>query len=113
MSKPGSKKIRISVVIAVVLFVLFIVAMSIPWSYGPPGTTRIILDHTNGIYVAPPCFDQANVTNNLTESTWAKARERGYRSESTCTSEVMEPAFGTLWSRLWQATGIKASPWAW
>ncbi|SEL96527.1 hypothetical protein SAMN04488688_107134 [Paenibacillus sp. cl141a] len=73
----------------------------------------MILDHTLQVYVAPPCFNDAGLTNNLSETTWDKVKERGYEPESACTSEQMKPVTYTTWNKIKELAGLSPSPWAW
>lgn len=92
----------------IVLFIFFF-----PLPFHPPGDTRIILDHTLRVYVAPPCFNDAALTNYLTETTWSKAREKGYEPESACTAERMKPTESTIWNKLREMAGLIPSSWRW
>ncbi|GIQ65960.1 hypothetical protein PACILC2_45280 [Paenibacillus cisolokensis] len=73
----------------------------------------MILDHTLQVYVAPPCFNDADLTNYLTETTWNKVAERGYEPESACTAEMMKPVARTMWNKVRELAGFIPSPWAW
>lgn len=94
-----------------IILALFFFLVPIP--FGPPGDLRIILDHTLDVYIAPPCFEQSNATNYLTETTWKNAREKGYRPESACTATLLQPAAATLWSKLQESLGIIPGSWSW
>lgn len=85
----------------------------VPLPLAPPGGTRIVLDHTQQVYIAPPCFEQAGATNYLTETTWAEAQQKGYDAESACTAELMQPVATPGWQRLWQLSGAGATAWDW
>lgn len=95
----------------ILLFVMFMVLVPLP--FHPPGDTRMILDHTLQVYAAPPCFDDAGLTNNLSETTWNKASEKGYKPESSCTAEQMKPVVDTTWNKIMEMVGITRSPWTW
>ncbi|MFC3771727.1 hypothetical protein [Paenibacillus sp. GCM10012303] len=93
--------------------ILLLFVFLVPLPFQPPGNTRMILDHTHKVYVAPPCFNGAVLTNYLTETTWNKVIEKGYRPESACTAEKMEPVARTMWNKVWELAGFIPSPWAW
>ncbi|MCM3749737.1 hypothetical protein M3223_20500 [Paenibacillus pasadenensis] len=94
------------VFIAVIVFI-------IPFSFEPPGGTRMVADHTNQTYIAPPCFDEANLTNNLAEVDWSWVKESGYKADSACTSDKLATAKETLGEKFAQLLGLSKSPWAW
>ena len=81
-------------IILIAFIVLFLgIGLLVPISQTAPDNTRIILDHTLQVYVSPPCFDQAELTNFLEETTLAQARNVGYDVESTCTeASLVAPA---------------------
>ncbi|KHF41777.1 hypothetical protein [Halalkalibacter okhensis] len=69
---------------------LLIIGLVVPITVTAPDDTRVILDHTNKVYSAPACFDQADLTNNLEETTLKFAQELEYVSESSCTEEQLK-----------------------
>ena len=83
----------------------------VPLPFGPPGDTRIIVDHTLRTYIAPSCFNQAEVTNHLSELTWTDAQQRGYAPESACTSDALQPVRTTIIGKTLQNIGVLPSPW--
>lgn len=91
---------------------LLLFFFAVPMSFQPAGDARIILDHTLRVYIAPPCFEQAEATNYLTETTWDEARESGYRPESDCTADKLKPTELTLWDRIQEMAGLVPPPWS-
>ncbi|MFC8688937.1 hypothetical protein [Brevibacillus porteri] len=87
--------------------------LSIPVEAGPSADTRIILEHTNKTYISPPCYEQANKTNNLAEADIQKAQELNYQPESSCTANSLAPIKQPIASVLAVNLGIKQSPWDW
>lgn len=81
---------------SIILFVGMAVFFYLPFSFSPSESTRIILDHDKETYIAPPCFNQAQATNYLEETTWGKARESSYESNSVCTKEALNSKKVTL-----------------
>lgn len=87
--------------------------LSIPVEAGPSPDTRIILEHTNKTYISPPCYEQANKTNNLAEADIQKAQELNYQPESSCTANSLAPIKQPIASLLAVNLGIKQSQWNW
>nr|WP_100372535.1 hypothetical protein [Bacillus sp. FJAT-45037] len=54
-----------------------------------PNDERVIIDHTKKVYSAPECYDNADLTNNLEETTYQYANDLNYEVESSCTSEAL------------------------
>ncbi|NRR05724.1 hypothetical protein HP570_26290 [Brevibacillus sp. RS1.1] len=87
--------------------------LSIPVEAEPPPDTRVILEHTNKRYISPPCYEQANKTNNLAEADIRKAQELNYQPESSCTANSLAPIKQPIASVLAVNLGIKQSHWDW
>lgn len=96
---------------ALTVILLFIVLVPLP--YPPSGDTRMILDHTLQVYVAPPCFTNDGFTNFLSETTWAEVKKTDYKPESACTEDKLQPVKRTIWNRVLEAAGLVPSPWKW
>ncbi|WP_088102394.1 hypothetical protein [Halalkalibacter urbisdiaboli] len=69
---------------------LVVLGFSIQTTVFPAENSRVIVDHTLDVYTSPKCFDQANLTNNLEETTWKAAKEMNYPPESECTMAAFE-----------------------
>ncbi|MFS0725986.1 hypothetical protein [Paenibacillus sp. 1P07SE] len=95
------------------LLIVACVASVIPVSGGPPDGTRMVVDHTLGVYIAPPCFDQAEATNNLGEVSWERAQTYDYEPESGCTAELMAPDSMMLWQLAGIRLGLLQGRWGW
>ncbi len=78
-----------TIILLVVASILLILGFVIPVSIGPSADSRIIVDHTKKVYSTPACFDQADLTNNLEETTFEQALALTYDSESDCTNEEL------------------------
>ncbi|GIP38545.1 hypothetical protein J31TS4_18250 [Paenibacillus sp. J31TS4] len=85
----------------------------IPINSAPPAHTRIILEHTYKTYIAPPCFEQAQATNNLGEWNLAKARELNYKAESSCTEELLKPERKPVFKLVAEKIGLTSGQWNW
>ncbi|SFL55812.1 hypothetical protein SAMN03159341_107125 [Paenibacillus sp. 1_12] len=108
--KPIPKRIFTGTVILVVALV---VSMTVQVEVTPPDHTRMILDRTNRFYIAPPCFNQAVITNNLSESTMKKAKELDYIPESTCTEQSLQAVHKPLLLAWMERFGLQKSNWNW
>ncbi|MFD3257872.1 hypothetical protein ACE3MQ_04585 [Paenibacillus lentus] len=95
--------------VALILLSLFF----IPINASPSGQTRMILDHSLHVYVSPPCFNEAQVTNNIAESTLSKARELQYEAEAKCTTDSLMSQKMSLADALFIRLGIVKGPWNW
>lgn len=79
-----------------------------------PDSTRIVLDHTYQTYIAPPCYDRAEVTNNLAEGALKHLKDySSYVPESACTRDSLAPREVTASVWLSQMLGIGKGPWDW
>ncbi|MFS0557702.1 hypothetical protein [Brevibacillus sp. 179-C9.3 HS] len=87
--------------------------LSIPMEVSPSPDTRLILEHTHKTYISPPCYEQANKTNNLAEADIQKAQELNYQPESSCTADSLAPIKQPIASVLAVSLGIKKSQWDW
>ncbi|WP_213583477.1 hypothetical protein [Paenibacillus sp. J2TS4] len=99
------------VILAIVVVALCLTLIKIEVS--PPAKTRVILEHTYKTYIAPVCFEQAKVTNNLGDSTLGKALELKYQPESACTEEALSKDKMKLLDALLVKAGLKTSKWSW
>lgn len=91
------KYIRIASIILIVGMAVF---FYVPFNLSPPDSTRVILDHDKKTYIAPPCFNQADATNFLEETTVAKLDELDYEANSSCTEEALTEKRTTLFQRV-------------
>jgi len=99
--------------VGISLTLVLITLLVVPLPFAPPNDTRMILDHTHEVYIAPPCFNEAEATNYLTETTWDKVQEKDYVSNSDCTAKLMEPVKYSLLKRIGEKLGLMASDWSW
>ncbi|CAM5777884.1 MULTISPECIES: hypothetical protein [Brevibacillus] len=79
----------------------------------PPDDTRMILEHTHRTYISPPCYEQAQKTNHIAESTLGEARTHSYSPESACTEQSLQPIQITLSAWLQEKLGIQKGKWDW
>ncbi len=105
------KKTQIGILF--VLFILIIGALYVPINANPPSDTRMILEHTYKTYIAPPCFGQAEATNNLGESNLGKALELDYKAESSCTEDHLKPVKKPVIQVLAEKIGLVSGNWDW
>lgn len=97
----------------IAVFVVLIVLVVVPVPVNPPGDTRVILEHTHKFYVTPVCFEEADVTNNLGESTLTKAKELNYPPDSDCTVESLQSESMSIWNALLVKVGLGSHKWSW
>lgn len=83
-------KTKIWVAVAILAAVAFLIFIFVPRENVPPPNTRIVLEHTFRTYIAPSCFQEADATNFLEESTLEHAEELGYPPHSDCTVDAFE-----------------------
>lgn len=95
------------IAIITVLFIVMTVELN------PPNDTRMILEHTHRTYISPPCFEQAETTNNLAETTLVKALDIGYAAESDCTKSTLQPIRVSLFDFTRIKIGLSDDPWDW
>ncbi|ANU09056.1 hypothetical protein A1A1_06942 [Planococcus antarcticus DSM 14505] len=62
----------------------------IPRENVPAPESRVVLEHSFRTYIAPSCFEQADATNFLEESTLGEAQELNYPPHSSCTEKAFE-----------------------
>lgn len=99
--------------ILIVLILLIGVSLFVPININPPANTKIILEHTYKTYIAPPCFDQAQATNNLGESNLGKALELNYKADSSCTEDHLKPVQKLVIQILAEKIGLISGNWDW
>ncbi|MFC5735550.1 hypothetical protein [Cytobacillus gottheilii] len=83
-------------VISIVLVLLIVTLYYVPFTFNPPGDTRMIIDHNTSTYMAPPCFEESEATNYLEETTLKDVKVTNYNSRSTCTEDILAPEKMTL-----------------
>ena len=77
-----------------------------------PSHARIIVDHTPQTYIAPPCFNDADATNDLEDTTLERAVELGYKPESECTESAIVGEPRSLLSKTLEKLGFIEGQWA-
>ncbi|MDA3131032.1 hypothetical protein ACFPTR_00655 [Aliibacillus thermotolerans] len=95
-----------------ILFILlFISGFFIPIQLEAPPHVRMIVDHTYHVYVSPPCFNDADLTNYLQETDYKTAKELGYEPESSCTETSLVEESVPLNIALLKMIGVVATKW--
>ncbi|MFD0959060.1 hypothetical protein [Paenibacillus chungangensis] len=93
---------------------LLFAAMFIPISVAPSDEIRIVVDHTNEYFIAPPCFEQAKgLTNHLSDTTLKEALASGYKPESACTAEKVNEKTKTVGYWIGHQLGLVSGDWDW
>lgn len=97
----------------IAIVAIWILMMVIPISVSPPGDTRVITEKTYQFYVTPVCFEAAEVTNNIGETTLDRAIELGYSPDSECTVQSLEKESMSMWKALLIKMGSSNHKWNW
>jgi hypothetical protein len=100
------------VVYACTFIMLIIIVAVIPIKVNPPGDTRVIIDRTKMIFIAPPCFEQAGATNNIGETT-LDSINNNFTAESVCTSDLLKAEHKSLFLAIPDVLGVKNNKWDW
>jgi len=96
-----------------VVILLLVLMFMIDIPVEPPGNTRVILEKTYKTYITPPCYEQALKTNNLSENTFEKAKQLGYKPESICSENSLLPINQSIASFIGEKLGLSESKWDW
>lgn len=84
------KKMNIWILLGIFAVSSFLIFLFVPRENVPPPNTRVVLEHTYRTYIAPSCFQEADATNFLEESTLQHANELEYPPHSDCTVEAFK-----------------------
>lgn len=112
-TKSAPKKTGFLIGFAAALIIVVICLFTVQITVHPPGNTRLVLDRTLEIYVAPPCFNQAEVTNNLVDSTLDTANRLKYKADSACTEQALQGIKKPLFDVILETAGLRKSNWKW
>jgi len=99
--------------IGIILMLGYVALFWIRVPVQPAGSTRMIVDHSLQIFVAPPCYNTATITNNVSESNLSRAEELQYKPDSPCTEESLQTAQETLMQLLMEKLGVRKGSWDW
>lgn len=94
-----------------ILIAFIIISLIVPKETKPSKNTRIILEHTYQSYIAPTCFEQAEATNYLEDSTLGEARELSYEAHDACTEEALSSVKESLFVSLLKDIGFIQKEW--
>lgn len=84
------KKMNLWVMLSILAATALLIFLFVPRDNVPPPNTRVVLEHTYRTYIAPSCFQEADATNFLEESTLEQAKELEYPPHSDCTEEAFK-----------------------
>jgi len=73
----------------------------------------MIVDHTLKVYVTPPCYNDATITNNVSESKLSSVKELQYKPDSACTEESLQGVQETFMQILMEKLDIGKGRWDW
>lgn len=99
-------KKRIWIVALLLAASLLLLLFFIPRENTPAPESRVVLEHSFRTYIAPSCFEQADATNFLEESTLEQAQELNYPPHSSCTEKAFEGNQDSGFIRLLKELGI-------
>lgn len=102
-----------SILLVLCIGIILVGAFTIEVETAPPASTRMILENTHQTYISPPCYEQAQKTNNLSEADLKKAQELNYQPESGCTKDSLEPIKQPIAYAIAEKMGLKESKWEW
>jgi len=102
---------RLITIIVIVLSGLIIVGLIVPAEVKPSANTRVILEHNEETYIAPICFEEANASNYIEETTLERAEELNYPPHSSCTEEALENEKSPFIVALLKNVGILSKKW--
>lgn len=94
----------------VVVLIIVVLSFVIQISAEAPSNTRLIIDNMHKVYVSPPCFDAADLTNYIEESTLEQAQKINYAPEGKCTEESLTNKV-SLAVYILESIGLKESVW--
>lgn|SRR5690625_1646772 len=102
---------RIIMFTVIVISGLIIIGLVIPTEVKPSLDTRVILEHNEETYIAPICFEEAEASNYIEETTLERAQELNYAPHSACTEEALEGEESSLLVGLLKNIGILSKKW--
>lgn len=95
-----------------IIVVVFVASLFITTKTAPPKDARIILDYTHETYIAPPCFEQADPTNNnIGEADLGAAQEINFTAHDDCTESEFEEEEDILLIALLKKAGLLRTKW--
>lgn len=102
---------RIVTWLVIVICSLIIIGFLVPSETKPSETTRVILEHYEETYIAPVCFEDAEVSNNIEETTLKHAKEVNYAPDSSCTEDALKPEKNSLIISWLKNIGLLSKQW--
>lgn len=102
---------RIVTIIAIIVIGLLVVSFVVQKETKPSNNTRVILEHTYSTYVTPTCFNDADVTNFLEDSTLGTAIQMEYEPHDKCTEESLLGEKESLFVSVLKDIGIMKKKW--
>lgn len=98
-------------IVTVLLGLVILTSFFISRTVQPSLDTRVVLEHTYKTYIAPSCFETAEATNFLEESTLGNAQTLDYKPHSACTEDALEAENNSLFISLLKEIGIIDKKW--
>lgn len=102
------------IIIGFSILIFLVLGFTVKATSYPPDDTRIILEHTHQVYIAPPCFEEANPTNNVDETTLEKAKQTDYEIQAPCTEKMLAGVREPIFINWFKKIGLlKSTNWDW
>lgn len=101
------------IIIGFSILIILVLGFTVKVTSYPPDDKRIILEHTYKSYIAPPCFEEANPTNYLEETTLQQAKQSDYEVQSPCTEKLLEEVSDPIFINWLKKIGVLKSGWDW
>src|SRR5690625_7238228 len=102
---------RLITIIVIVLSGLIIVGLIVPAEVKPSANTRVILEHNEETYIAPICFEKAEASNYIEETTLERAEALNYEPHSSCTENALASEQNSFIVGLLKDVGILSKKW--
>lgn len=99
-------KKRIGIIVTVALTAVLLALFFMPRENEPSPNSRVILEHTYRTYIAPTCFESADATNFIEESTLGEAETLNYLPHSSCTDDLFQPNNDSPFTSLMKELGV-------
>jgi hypothetical protein len=106
-------KIKLLITLIGILTIIVLSLSIIEIEVTPPAETRLIIEKTYKTYISPPCYEQAQKTNNLAEVTLQTAIDLKYKPESSCTELSLEGVNQPVLNVIAEKIGLKKGKWDW
>lgn len=102
---------RLTTILVVAVCGLIIVGLIVKTETKPDASTRVILEHNEETYIAPICFEKAEASNYIEETTLERAEALNYEPHSSCTENALASEQNSFIVGLLKDVGILSKKW--